>query len=72
MRFSRHAKTRMDLHALSEHDVAEMVATGDDSAVDPRGRPIFTGQTGDGRVAHVVTSLDDPELVIAVSCEVER
>ncbi|MEX2108292.1 MAG: hypothetical protein WD827_05355 [Solirubrobacterales bacterium] len=72
MRFSRHAKTRITLHSLSEHNVAEIVATGDDSAVDPRGRQIFTGRAGDGRVAHVTTALDDPEFVIAVACEVER
>jgi hypothetical protein len=62
----------MRLHGLSETEVAGVVAAGDDSTADSRGRPIFSGRAGDGRLVSVVTALEDPELVIAVFCEVER
>ena len=59
----------MRLHSLSESEVARVVASGEDSAVDPGGRPIFTVQDANGRSIHVITALDDQSFVIAVICE---
>jgi hypothetical protein len=62
----------MQLHSLSEHDVAGIVAAGEDSTVDPGGRPIFSAQRADGRSIHVITALDEHDFVIAVICEGTR
>ena len=59
----------MQLHSLSESEVAQVVAAGEDSAVDPGGRPIFAVQDANGRSINVITALDDQSFVIAVICE---
>jgi hypothetical protein len=62
----------MRLHSLSESEVAQIAAGGEDSAVDPGGRPIFAAQGVDGRAISAITALDDPDFVIAVICEAKR
>jgi hypothetical protein len=59
----------MQLHSLGESEVAQVVAMGEDSAVDPGGRPIFSVQDANGRSINVITALDDQSFVIAVICE---
>jgi hypothetical protein len=61
----------MRLHRLSQIEVAEIVAEGRVSRIDPDGRPIFAGQVRDGRLMEVVIALDDPGYVITVFGEVD-
>jgi hypothetical protein len=62
----------MQLHSLSESEVVQVVAAGEDAAVDPGGRPIFVLQDASGRSIHAITALDDQSFVIAVICEATR
>jgi hypothetical protein len=61
----------MRLYRLSRVEVAEIVAGGRVSRVDPDGRPVFVGYASDGRLMWVVMALDDPGYVITVFGEVE-
>jgi hypothetical protein len=60
----------MRLHRLGPEDVVAIVAMGNISAIDPQGRPVFAGETIDGRSMQVVLALDDPDYVITVFGEV--
>ena len=40
--------------------------------VDEGGRPVFVGESGDGRVIEVVMALDAPDYVITVFGEIDR
>jgi hypothetical protein len=61
----------MRLHRLTRSEVAEIVALGRISRVDPDGRPIYAGRVSDGRLMEVVIALDDPSYVITVFGEVD-
>jgi hypothetical protein len=61
----------MRLHRLSPAEVAEIIAEGRVSRIDPDGRPIFAGRVRDGRLMEVVIALDDPGYVITVFGEVD-
>jgi hypothetical protein len=61
----------MRLYGLTRKEVAEIVALGHISGVDPQGRPIFAGKAGDGRPMEVVVALDAADFVITVFGEVK-
>lgn len=71
MRFSRHAKNKMRLYRLSRPEVAAIIAAGTVGRVDKDGRPIFVGESGDGRLIEVVMALDAPNYVITVFGEMD-
>jgi hypothetical protein len=56
---------------LTPAEVAEIVAAGRISRLDPRGRPIFAGEADDGRLIEVVMALDAPDFAITVFGEVD-
>jgi len=60
----------MRLYRLSRAQVAEIVAAGQVSRIDPNRRPVFVGRVSDGRLMEVVIALDDPGYVITVFGEV--
>ena len=72
MRFSRHAKNRMRLYRVSRAEVAAIVAAGKVGKFDEGGRPIFIGESRDGRAIEVVMALDAPNYVITVFGEIGR
>jgi len=66
VRFSRHAKNQMRLYRVSRAEVAAIVAAGRVGRFDEDGRPIFVGESRDGRVTEIVMALDAPNFVITV------
>jgi hypothetical protein len=61
----------MRLHRVLSVEIAEIVAEGQVSRIDPDGRPIFAGRVHDGRLMEVVIALDEPGYVITVFGEVD-
>lgn len=71
MRFSRHAKNRMRLYRVSRAEVAAIVAAGRVGRFDEDERPIFAGESRDGRAIEIVMALDAPNYVITVFGETD-
>jgi Domain of unknown function (DUF4258) len=72
VRFSRHAKNRMRLYRVSRAEVAMIVAAGKIGRFDADGRPVFVGESRDGRVIEIVMALDAAKYVITVFGETDR
>jgi len=62
----------MRLYRVSQAEVAAIVAAGRVGRLDEDGRPIFVGESRDGRVIEIVMALDAPNFVITVFGEADR
>jgi hypothetical protein len=61
----------MRLYRISRAEVAAIVVAGKVGRLDEDGRPIFVGESRDGRVIEVVMALDAPDYVITVFGEID-